>query len=260
MYVRVFHDLWESSLMGEAVPVRWLFVTMLGMADKARSGIIDVPLFILARQAGMGEEETRAALSVLMAPDPNSRSEKLDGRRVVPLRPDQDERGWEIVNWDDYASQIKAADRRKQIREAVKRHREKHSTGQKPRKAQASTGSSTGQPPANVDAVNDVTTEVSAVSKPNQNVNKKHEGKEGKFFSPPTLLESTVIPSPIGATGGFSLDSRRGNGKDRDPFDPKDPAPERIQLLHRRCLEGQKLDPAEVDELYGWIRGKATTP
>lgn len=128
MYVRVFLDLWASSIMKEAIPVRWLWVSMLGMAQKARSGIIDVPLFVLARDAGMTEEEARGALSILTAPDPLSRSEKEEGRRVVALRPDV-ERGWEIVNWESYATQFRAADRRQQVKEAVSRHRENAKKG-----------------------------------------------------------------------------------------------------------------------------------
>jgi hypothetical protein len=128
MYLRVFHDLWNSSLMAESVPVRWLFLTMLELADKGRSGVIDVPLFILARQAGMTEEETRAALTTLAAPDPSSRSEKEEGRRVVALRPEV-ERGWEIVNWEAYDALKRATDRRQQVKEAASRHREKIKSG-----------------------------------------------------------------------------------------------------------------------------------
>lgn len=179
MYLRVFHDLWNSSLMAESVPVRWLFITMLGMADKARSGVIDVPLFILSRQAGMTEEETRTALATLAAPDPSSRSEKEDGRRVVALRPDV-ERGWEIVNWEEYAAQFRAADRRQQVKEAASRHREKIKSG------------------AHLPKNTEVKVASSSVINRNPNVIKIHEGKgrEGKFpllpsGSPERTLKST---------------------------------------------------------------------
>lgn len=195
MYLRLFHDLWDSSLMASSVPVRWLFITMLSMADKARSGQVDVPLFILARQAGMTEDETREALKVLLEPDPFSRSDRAMGRRLILLRPDQPERGWEIVNWDVYSKQFRAEDRRKQTAEAVARYRAKVKAAQEQGVIGSKPEVSTSNPeplPSKPD--------VSVESNVNQNVSKKHKcGMVSVELGSPVVLPvelSTEVGAP----------------------------------------------------------------
>ncbi len=125
MFVRLFYDLWESSIMGEDVETRWLWATLLKLADQRRSGIVDIPIDALARHAGMSSRKVRVSLDRLLAPDPLSRNDKADGRRLLPLRPDQPDRGWEIVNWEEFSKQVHAEDRRRIVRESLARRRQR---------------------------------------------------------------------------------------------------------------------------------------
>lgn len=99
LYARLFSKILSSSLMEEAVETRFLFITMILLANA--DGAIDVPLSALARSANMSEEATRAALDRLMTPDPNSGCRDEEGRRVVPLDPGR-ERGWRIPSWAEH--------------------------------------------------------------------------------------------------------------------------------------------------------------
>lgn len=125
MYTRIFASLWDGSIMEEAVETRWLFLTMLTIADADRTGVVDMPIQALARRAAMTEEQVRAALEALKAPDPRSSSPDEDGRRIIPMpRPAPfTERGWIIVNWEKYRNIINAEVRREQVRTAVRKHR-----------------------------------------------------------------------------------------------------------------------------------------
>jgi hypothetical protein len=130
MYTRIFGpDLLDSSLMDAAIETRWLFVSMVILADEAGTGIVDIPITALARRVGMGIDQVRIALKDLLAPDPHSRSKKEDGRRIVQTSDDPD-RGWEVVNWAAYKTIASEEVRRQQVREAVARHRAKGSGNQ----------------------------------------------------------------------------------------------------------------------------------
>lgn len=90
----------ESSLWREPPHVCKLWVTMLIVASEpGRGGDVDLRLDDLAWRAKMPEDLTLAALAVLAAPDPDSRTRTLDGRRIVPIEPGRSW-GWRIVNWN----------------------------------------------------------------------------------------------------------------------------------------------------------------
>ena len=56
---------------------------MLAMADE--EGIVSASTAGLARRAGVSARECRAALKVLSAPDPDSRTKAVQGRRIWDL-------------------------------------------------------------------------------------------------------------------------------------------------------------------------------
>jgi len=126
MYTRVFESILDSSLNVQSVPAsaRWLWITMLLIADKSRTGIVDMPIERLAARAGLSVSQTNEGLSILCAPDPESRSDKEEGRRLVPIR-DDSSRGWRLVNYDDYAALIRAEQQREQTRARVAAFRQK---------------------------------------------------------------------------------------------------------------------------------------
>ncbi len=83
--------------------MRVLFVTMLLIAhEPGRRGRIDMTLKALAARACLSPEDTKRALEVLMAPDPESRSREEEGRRVAPIDASRPW-GWRLVTWEKRA-------------------------------------------------------------------------------------------------------------------------------------------------------------
>lgn len=102
-------QLLDSSVWEESPTVRVLWITLLLVASEpGRRGTVDVTLRSLAARACLSPEETRAALDVLMGPDPRSRTKAAEGRRVEALDPSRDW-GWRLVNWERYEKDRDAA-------------------------------------------------------------------------------------------------------------------------------------------------------
>ena len=125
MYTRVFTSILDSSINCSDIPpsARWLWLTMLLIGDEDRTGVVDMPVERLAARAGLSVEDTRAGLDLLMAPDPSSRTEDNEGRRIAPIR--ENGRGWEILNWSKYREIAQAEHNREQTRLRVQKHRAK---------------------------------------------------------------------------------------------------------------------------------------
>lgn len=109
--------------------VRHVFEDFLKLANW-RTGIVDMTRGALARKLNIPLDELNRCIEALERPDPNSRSPKQDGRRLVRLDGDRRDWGWQIVNWDDYNNLVdKAANQRR-----VEHHRErKKEASSKPR-------------------------------------------------------------------------------------------------------------------------------
>ena len=129
MYTRIFESILDSSINLQTVPpaARWLWITMLIIADHNRDGIVDMPVARLAAKAGLSIEETAAGLELLGAPDPESRSNVEEGRRIVPIRDDA-RRGWQLVNYDEYRKIASEEARRTETRKRVAAFRERKRT------------------------------------------------------------------------------------------------------------------------------------
>src|SRR5258708_33826544 len=97
---------------------------MLLIADKTRTGIVDMPVERLAARAGLSLPQTLEGLALLSAPDKESRSDLEEGRRLVPIR-DDPSRGWRLVNYDEYAAIIRAEQEREQTRARVAAFRDR---------------------------------------------------------------------------------------------------------------------------------------
>jgi len=126
MYTRIFESILDSSINLQTVPpaARWLWITMLIIADHNRDGVVDMPVARLAAKAGLSVEETAAGLALLGAPDPESRSDVEGGRRIVPIREDA-RRGWQLVNYEEYRKIASEEARRTETRQRVAAFRER---------------------------------------------------------------------------------------------------------------------------------------
>lgn len=117
-YTKLFSSITESTIVSEPVSTRWLWITMLAMANAAGEVHGSVPG--LARRANLSMEETEAGLACFFAPDPYSRTKENEGRRI-----EQIDGGWLLLNHRKYAAMRNADERREYMRKYMRYYRSK---------------------------------------------------------------------------------------------------------------------------------------
>ena len=78
-YVKIFPEMFESSLWSEGDNVLRVWLVMLGKCDKY--GFVKIPIPGLARIANVSIEQAESALHILESPDKYSKSKEEEGRR-----------------------------------------------------------------------------------------------------------------------------------------------------------------------------------
>ena len=104
-YRVLFKDLLTSSVWQLPDKARLVWITMLALKNDDQ--VVEASLPGLADMAKVGIEDAQAAIDMLKAPDPVSRSKKHEGRRVEEV-----EGGWRIINGDRYDQKIRFGSRR----------------------------------------------------------------------------------------------------------------------------------------------------
>lgn len=117
-FTKLFASIIHSTVWREPDHVRLVWVTMLAMAD--RNGYVGASLPGLADAARVTLSECEDALEKFMAPDPYSRSQEHEGRRIELA-----DRGWQLLNYKVFREARQAEVRREQNREAQRRYRDK---------------------------------------------------------------------------------------------------------------------------------------
>ncbi len=117
-YAKLFSSITESSLWSEPKEVRLLFVSMLARADA--TGFMEASLPGLARLANLTLDETAAAITVLESPDPHSKNQANEGRRLVKV-----DGGWCLINYEAYRERRSEEERRQYMREYMRQYRGK---------------------------------------------------------------------------------------------------------------------------------------
>jgi hypothetical protein len=120
MYGKSFESLYEGSMVGAGINV---FAVWSYIITKCRRGVIEINPKLLAFTLGGTEQEIVDALNFLQKPDPNSRSKKEDGKRIVKDGQFQ----YTVVNWDHYDKIRSEDDRREYNRVKKQEQREKES-------------------------------------------------------------------------------------------------------------------------------------
>lgn len=101
-FASISRQLLDSSVWETDLRVRVLWITILvTAAEPGRKGVIDMTVRALAGRACMSPEDTRYALDVLLAPDPNSRTTDHEGRRIELLDTGRNW-GWRVLNWESH--------------------------------------------------------------------------------------------------------------------------------------------------------------
>lgn len=96
-FTKLFSSITESTVWCEPDRVRLVWITMLAMADKHGRVWGSVPG--LANRARVPVEDTRAAITLFLEPDADSRTAEHEGRRLEPI-----DGGWRLLNYAKYRS------------------------------------------------------------------------------------------------------------------------------------------------------------
>ena len=118
MYAKLFSRIAQSSLMEQDVETRYCFMMLLAIAD-IEGDIIGTDVAI-ARAINLPLENFRSSLSSLMAPDPDSNSPVLEGRRVVKS---DNGRGYRLVNYKEYRAIKTTEEKRAYMRDYMRDRR-----------------------------------------------------------------------------------------------------------------------------------------
>jgi hypothetical protein len=115
-YTKLFGSILDSSVWLESGPTRLTWITMLAMAD--RDGVVEASVPGLAKRAGVERNECERALSLFLAPDPDSRSPEHEGRRITAV-----DGGWRLLNYDKYRLRATVEEAKEKNAARVRRHR-----------------------------------------------------------------------------------------------------------------------------------------
>lgn len=116
-YSKLFGSIVTSSLWVEDDTVLRVWIAMLATCNARGEVEGSVPGF--ASLCRLSVEEMESALARLMAPDPFSRTKKLDGRRLTEI-----DGGWQIVTYPEHRARLqeKEGSKAKAMRESRARH------------------------------------------------------------------------------------------------------------------------------------------
>lgn len=118
-YTKLFHSILTSSIWTQDAATKLVWITLLALSDQHGEVAGSVPG--IAQIAGVDLEAARRAFEVLSAPDPDSRCEDHEGRRIEKI-----DGGWGLLNHRRYRDMASKADRR--ARDAERKRRERAST------------------------------------------------------------------------------------------------------------------------------------
>lgn len=122
-YAKIFQDIFYSSLAAH-MEARHIFVDLCVLADE--NGEVMMSLEAIARVLNYKRpiDELREIFDYLSKPDPNSKNDQEDGRRIIPLVPSRgDNCGWRVVSHGIYRDMVNKEKRRKQWRDSKRKGR-----------------------------------------------------------------------------------------------------------------------------------------
>jgi len=117
-FTKLFSSITDSSVWQESNETRLVWITMLAMADQF--GIVSAAIPGLAHRARVSLKDTEAAIEIFLSPDPYSRTDDNDGRRI-----EKTTGGWRLLNHSIYREKRSDEERKEQNRLAQERKRKK---------------------------------------------------------------------------------------------------------------------------------------
>lgn len=118
IYTKLFQSILDSTVWQEPLAVKVVWITMLAMTD--RQGRVSASVPGLARRAGVSLQECELALEKFRSPDPYSRTQDHEGKRIADI-----DGGWLLLNHEKYRSMMGLEERREyqRIKQAEYRRR-----------------------------------------------------------------------------------------------------------------------------------------
>lgn len=115
-YTKLFSSIVASSIWDEDKNTKILWVTMLAL--KGANQIVESTERFLAISSRLTSQECADALAKLESPDPASKSNEWEGRRIKRV-----EGGWLILNGERYSQMLTLQERRQYNSEKQKEYR-----------------------------------------------------------------------------------------------------------------------------------------
>jgi hypothetical protein len=117
-YTKLFSEIVMSTVWREKDTTRLVWITMLALRN--RHHVVEGSIPGLADCARVSIKACRVALKVLSEPDPDSRSQEQEGRRI-----EQVDGGWFIINGEKYRRKMSEDERREKNAIYQKNHRDR---------------------------------------------------------------------------------------------------------------------------------------
>ncbi len=117
-YTKLFSEIVMSTVWREKDTTRLVWITMLALRNMHH--VVEASVPGLADCARVSIKACRVALKVLSEPDPDSRSQELEGRRIQAV-----DGGWFIINGEKYRRKMSVDERREKNAIYQKNHRER---------------------------------------------------------------------------------------------------------------------------------------
>jgi hypothetical protein len=115
-FVVIDAEILSSSVWSEAAHVKLVWLTLLILCDT--EGYVGAAVPGIARAAGVTLGQAREAIALFMEPDPDSRTQANEGRRLEVA-----DRGFRILNFREHLDRLSAE--RKKARDRVRKFRAK---------------------------------------------------------------------------------------------------------------------------------------
>jgi len=106
-FVVIDAEILSSSIWSESAHVRLIWITLLILCDT--EGYVGAAIPGIAHAAGVTLEQAEDAIERLQQPDPYSRTQANEGRRLA-----KDERGWRVLNFLEHVDRL-STERRKSV-------------------------------------------------------------------------------------------------------------------------------------------------
>lgn len=124
-FTKLFSSITSSTIWVEDPETKVVWITMLAMADKKGRVFASIPG--LAKDAVVSVAAARRAIDLFLSPDPDSRSQEWEGRRIEKI-----DGGWRLLNHAKYRAIRDEEDRREYKRNHEAARRVKKRSGPDP--------------------------------------------------------------------------------------------------------------------------------